>query len=137
VGTSGDGGRKIRESVRIKTNDPNRPYMEVAVTGMVEKFVEIKPAHIRFMGSAGKPLFMDVEIIPRKEYPFKIKRLEASDGAFIKYKFKEKCAEGKGRCVIRVENTKADKGSYVDSILIHTDSSLRPIIPIRISGRIL
>ena len=48
VSTGDDGGRRIRESVRIKTNDPNRAYIEIAVTGMVEVFAKIDPARVHF-----------------------------------------------------------------------------------------
>jgi hypothetical protein len=55
--TAGYGGKKIRESVRIQTNDPNRPWLGVVVTGMVEKFAEIRPERITLSGSAGQAAF--------------------------------------------------------------------------------
>jgi len=48
VGTSGDGGRKIRETVRIITNDPRKQGMNVVITGKVENFYIIEP----FMSNA-------------------------------------------------------------------------------------
>lgn len=109
----------------------------MAVTGRVEKFVEINPERIRLMGKAGETLATEVEIAPRKDYPFTIERMEAQDGTFIKYELKEKCTAGRGRCVIRVEYTKADKGRYMDRIVIHTDSLLSPVISIIVNDRIL
>jgi hypothetical protein len=123
--------------VQVKTNDPDRSIIEIAVTGMVEVFAEIKPARIHFMGNAGEPLAVEVEIVPRKDYPFSIKRIETHRGDFIKYEFIEKCTPGGGRCLLRVENTREQKGRYVDRILLHTDSPLRPVIPINVSGVIL
>ena len=106
------------------------------MTGMVEAFARIDPARVHLMGKAGDPLAIEVEIEPRKEYPFKITKVTAQNGSYIKYELKEDCKSG-GRCVLRVENTRSDEGRYVDRILIHTDSPLRPVIPINVSGVIL
>ena len=136
VSTGGYGGRKIREDVRIKINDPHRPDLVVTVTGVVEKFAEIRPERVRLMGTGDQPLSVRVEIIPRKEFRFKIQSIEAKKGHFIKYKLIETCDAGGNHCVIRIENTKKDKGRYLDAIYVKTDSRLRPVIPIYITGLI-
>jgi hypothetical protein len=132
--TAGYGGRKIRESVRIQTNDPNRQWLGVAITGMVEKFVEIRPERIILSGPGGQPLFAEVEIIPRKEYPFTIREVEVASGQFIKYEMNKIYAEEQNRYMIRVENTRVEKGRYVDSLNVRTDSDIRPKIHIHIIG---
>ncbi len=136
VSTRGYGGRKIKEDVRIKINDPHRPVLVVTVTGFVEKFAEIRPERVRLFGPPGLPLTTQVEIIPRKEYPFIIQGIEAKKGNFIKYELIETCGPGRKRCIIRIENTKPDKGRYLDAIYVKTDSRLRPVIPIYITGLI-
>lgn len=136
MSTGGDGGRKIRESVRIRTNDPNRPWLQVAVTGMVEKFAEIRPERVRLAGPADQPLFAEVEIVPRKDLPFTIEGVKAKSGDFIRYKWIERCSDGHDRCVLRVENTRKEKGRYVDAVYISTNSKLRPTIPIYVTGMI-
>lgn len=136
LNTEGYGGGRIRESVRIQTNDPNRPWIEIAVTGMVEKFAEIRPERVRLVGPAGSPLVAEVEIIPRKDLPFSIGEVKAKNGTFIKYELIERCTEGKNRCVIRVKNTRTEKGFYADALYIRTDSKLRPTIPIFVTGMI-
>lgn len=136
MSTGGDGGRKIRESVRIRTNDPNRPWLEVAVTGMVEKFAEIRPERVRLAGPADQPLFAEVEIVPRKDLPFTIEGVKAKKGDFIKYEWIKRCSDGHDRCVLRVENTRREKGRYVDALNISTSSALRPTIPIYVTGMI-
>lgn len=122
--------------MRIKTNDPNRPWLQVSVTGMVEKFAEIKPDRVRLAGPHGTTISAEVEIVPRKDYPFTIEEVKAKDGNFIKYTFIRRCAGGHGSCVIRVENTLAEKGRYVDALYVKTDSKLRPRIPIFVTGLI-
>ena len=104
------------------------------MTGVVEKFADIRPERIRLMGPAGTPLVAEVEIIPRKEYPFTVQNVKAKNGRFIKYEVKERCTDGRNRCVIRVENTREEKGRYVDSIMVRTDSPLRREISLFVIG---
>ena len=51
-------------------------------------------------------------------------------------RLKQRCAEGKDNCIIRVENTRAEKGRNIDALYVKTDSLLRPDIPIYITGAI-
>jgi hypothetical protein len=134
--TGGYGGQKVRESVRIQTNDPNMPWHQVAVTGMVEKFAQIQPERVRLAGPAGQPLFVEVEIIPRKDLPFTISQIKAKSGDFITYQLIERCTDGYDRCVLRVENTRKEKGRYLDALFLSTTSELRPTIVIYVSGMI-
>ncbi len=106
----------------------------MTVTGLVEKFADVRPERIHLVGPAGTPLVAEVEIIPRKEYPFIIRNVKAKNGRFIKYELKERCADSRNRCVIRVENTREEKGHYVDSIMVRTDSPLRREIPLYVIG---
>lgn len=103
---------------------------------MVEKFAEIRPERVRLSGQVDQRLFADVEIVPRKDLPFTIERVRAKSGEFIKYDWIKRCTEGHDRCVLRVENTRKDKGRYVDALYISTNSNLRPTIPIYITGMI-
>ncbi len=134
--TKGYGGKKVRESVSIVTNDPERPRLEVALTGQVETFAQIKPDRVYLAGPAGKPLSAEIEIVPRKDLPFAITRITARNGSFIAFEQTERCADGKNRCVIRVENTRTEKGHYSDALTVHTDSKTKPSFPIYISGTI-
>lgn len=136
VAKGGYGGQKIKEDVRIYTNDPHQPGLFLTMTGFVEKFAEIRPERVRLFGPSGRPLAVQVEIIPRKEYPFKIQGIEAKEGKFIKYELAETCKQGRDRCTIRIENTKTDKGRYLDAVYVKTDSPLRPLIPIYVTGMI-
>jgi hypothetical protein len=122
--------------VRIHTDDPDNPSIQAIITGRVEKFAEIQPERINLIGAQGQPISAEIVISPRKEYPFRIEGISVRDGSFIKYELKEQCADGNGRCVILVENTRADKGRYGDILSIRTDSPLRPELSIRVNGRI-
>ena len=120
--------------MRVKTNDPTRPWIDVAVTGQVEAFAQIQPERVVFSGKAGESLSMEIEIVPRKELPFTITRIDARKGEFISFEQTERCGDGKNRCVIRVENTRAEKGNYMDALFVHTDSKIKPSFPIYITG---
>jgi len=104
------------------------------MTGMVEKFADIRPERVRLAGIANQPVFVDVTITPRADLPFTIKKIKAKSGNYIRYELKQRCNERKAECVIRVENMRKDKGRYVDALFLQTDSQIRPTIPIFITG---
>jgi len=136
VHTAGYGGQTMRESIRIKTNDPGLSWFSVGVTGKVEKFVDIQPERVHLEGPAGRMLSAEVAIIPRPDHPFQIGQVRAKNGTFIKHELTQRCADGKNRCVIRVENTRKEKGRYIDVLLVETDSKIKPVIPIYVMGTI-
>ncbi len=124
----------MRELVRVQTNDPNRPWLEVVLTGRVESFAEVRPQRVKLAGAAGAPLVTDVEIIPRADYPFTIRDISARLGESIRYALTQRCTDGHDRCIIRIENISGTAGRYGDVISVRTDSSLKPVIPIFIVG---
>ena len=126
----------MKESVRIKTNDPNRPWLQVAVKGPVKKFAEIRPERINFRGAAGETLVAEVEIIPKPDFPFTIKGIRAGKDQFIKYELTKRCTDSRNSCLIQVKNIKKDKGRYADVLYIETDSRIKPEIPIYVMGMI-
>lgn len=122
--------------MHIETNDPSQPSLSLSVTGFVEKFAEINPERVRMVGPAGSLLFAEVRIVPRKEYPFTVGEVTVKNGTHIKYSVIRRCTDDDKRCVIRLENTRVEKGGYADVLYVSTDSSLRPTIPIYITGMI-
>lgn len=118
----------------METNDSQRPWIEVTVTGTVEKFADIKPERVHLVGPAGAPVSVELEVIPRKDYPFTIQGIEARGGNFITYELIRRCGEGKEGCTIRIGNKRMEKGRYTDVLYIITDSAIRPKIPIYITG---
>lgn len=122
--------------MRIHTDDPKKLVMEVAVTGMVEQIAEIQPNQVLMEGLQGEQLSAEVVITPNKKYPFSIKGLETQEGRGIKCELTERCAAGATRCVIKVENTRSEKGRFNDTIIVQTDNAVKPEIPIRVVRRI-
>ena len=135
--TGGYGGKKIRDTARIQTNDKTRPGLSVTVTGFVEKFADIRPERILLSGTAGKPIKGQVTIIQKAKYPFKILSSRARQGKYIKFDLtKDKRSNAMGY-VLTVENLKKENGRYADVIILKTNNKLRPEIPIYIVGNIL
>jgi len=120
--------------VRIQTDDPDRPWIEVAVTGIVEKFADVRPERVRLAGPAGTLLAVEVAIVPRADYPFTINRIQARRGEFIKYELVRQSSDGLPGWSIRIENTRQEPGRYVDTVYLHTDSAVRPTLPIHVTG---
>ena len=132
--TLGYGGKTIREGVRIRTNDPERPILGVAVTGFVDEFAQISKKHIRLSGSVSDLLSGQIIITPQKEYPFKIVDAKARDGRNISFSIKEEVKDGNFRYVLTVDNIRKEKGNYNDVINIFTSSELRRNIAIYVLG---
>ncbi|MFH1985964.1 MAG: hypothetical protein ABIL58_29360 [Pseudomonadota bacterium] len=134
VNTTGYGGQSLRQTVRIQTNDPGRPWISISMIGRVEKLLDIQPERIRLIGGADQTLTADVVITKRTDHPVTIEKLLAKNGRSIRYEWVQRCTAESGRCLIRVTNTQKEKGRYADVLYLVTDSDLRPTIPIFITG---
>jgi len=130
--TNGYGGRRVRESARIKTNDANRPWLDIAVTGLVENFAEINPPHLSLRGPVGAPLKAGVIIEPKEKYPFKITGSRARQGEYFKFELTEQMQAGRLQYVLAVETMRQAKGRYADIIYLDTDSPIKPRIQVPI-----
>ena len=137
LGTGSYGGKALKKTAIIHTNDPTNPKFTLTISGQVEKFVDLKPKYIRLTGYSGTQIAVPVTITPTAKYPFKIIEITARDDSFIKYTLTEgKSSEGNAYTLL-IENTKADKGRYMDILTLTTDSKIQPRITIRVYGNIL
>ena len=87
-------------------------------------------------GFVGDPIKGSVAIIPEKKYSFKILNLRAKDGKYIKYQLEETKESDTTAYKLNIENLKTDAGRYYDSIILETDSKIRPQIDVRVYGYI-
>ncbi|MBW2612809.1 MAG: hypothetical protein JRE12_10685, partial [Deltaproteobacteria bacterium] len=134
--TKGYSGRTLKKNIVVSTNDPKSPSITLSISGMVEKFVDIKPAYARLSGNAGQKISTLISIVPAKKYSFKITGISAMQDRDIQYFLTEKkFPEGDGYELV-VENRKTDKGSYHDVLSMKTDSSIQPVIKISVYGKI-
>jgi hypothetical protein len=136
VKTAGYGGREIRESVVVHTNDSRNPVMELLISGMVEVFAEIKPNNLNFKGKIGEPVTAVVEIVPRPDYPFTVKNVRAMNGQNIQLSMTNKAQTGRPVYELTVTASRQAPGRISDAIYIETDSPIRPKIQVPVSGMI-
>ena len=73
---------------------------------------------------------------PEKKYPFKILKASAKDGNNIKFELEEVELSAKGAYELKVENLKKDTGRYFDTIILHTDSQIRPQLMVKVYGNL-
>ena len=136
VNTRGYGGGKLHKQIVVLNNDPNTPKLRLGISGDVERFATIKPRHVRLFGNAGDTITQTVTIVPEKKYPFKILETKARAGQFIKYELKSEEGPAGTQYKLVIENTRQEKGRYMDSILLKTDSSIRPQLRVNVFGLI-
>jgi hypothetical protein len=126
----------MKKTAGVYTNDKNRPRMDLVITGQVEKFVTIRPRHINLRGFTGDAIKATVSLIPEKKYPFKILKVSAKDGNNIKVELEEVELSANGAYELKVENLKQDTGRYYDTIILETDSKIRPQLSVRVYGNL-
>jgi len=124
----------MRKTAGVYTNDKELPRQDLVISGPVEKFVTMQPQHANMRGFVGDPIKATVTIIPEKQYPFKILNLRAKDGKYIKYQLEETKESGTTAYKLNVENLKTEAGRYYDSIILETDSKIRPQLNVRVYG---
>ena len=126
----------MKKTAGVYTNDKNRPRMDLVISGQVEKFVTIRPKHINLRGYTGDVIKATVSLIPEKKYPFKILKVSAKDGNNIKFELEEVELSANGAYKLKVENLKHDTGRYYDTIILETDSKIRPQLSVRVYGNL-
>ena len=126
----------MRKTAVVYTNDKNRPRMDLVISGQVEKFANIQPKHVNLRGYAGDSITASVSLIPEKKYPFKILKVRAKDGNNIKFEIEEVAQAENRAYTLKVENLKKDTGRYFDTIILETDSKIRPELSVRVYGNL-
>ena len=124
----------MRKTAGVYTDDKKHPQQDLIISGQVEKFVTIRPQHANMRGTVGDSVKSTVTIIPEKKYPFKILNLRAKDGKYIKYQLEETKESNTFAYRLNIENLKTDAGRYYDSIILETDSKVRPQLSVRVYG---
>jgi hypothetical protein len=124
----------MKKTAGVYTNDRSRPRQDLVISGPVEKFATIRPQHISLRGYAGDNINGTVTIIPEKKYAFKILEARAIKGHNINVKLDEVKKSGAQAYELKVENLKKQTGRYYDTIILTTDSEIRPELSVRVYG---
>ena len=124
----------MKKNAGVHTNDRNRPRMNLVISGPVEKFVTIYPRHVNLRGYVGDSIISSVTLIPEKKYPFKILNVRARNGKYISYQLEEIKKSDNTAYEIKVQNLKQETGRFYDTIILETDSKIRPQLDVKVYG---
>jgi hypothetical protein len=124
----------MKKTAGVYTNDKNRPRQDLIISGPVEKFATIRPKHVSLRGYAGDPIKGQVSIIAEKKYPFKIIDARAQDGKNITFQLDDVKKSNGQAYELKVENLREKTGRYYDTIILKTDSKVRPELKVRVYG---
>lgn len=75
-----------------------------------------------------------VSIIPEKKYPFKILDAKAQSGQNISVQLDEISKSNGTAYELKVENISQKSGRYYDTIILKTDSKVRPELDVKVYG---
>jgi hypothetical protein len=124
----------MKKTAGVYTNDKSRPRQDLVISGLVEKFVSIRPQHVSLRGYAGDTIKGKVTITLEKKYPFKILDARAQSGENINFELDEINKNGSPGYELNVENLRQKTGRYYDTIILKTDSEIRPELNVRVYG---
>jgi len=110
--------------------------MTLRISGQVEKVVSITPKKVRLTGYLENKISATVKIVPEKKFAFKVKSSKAEKGKKISFDLTETENSKTTEYLLKVTNLSKEKGRYFDTIVLETDSKVRPKIKIRVYGNI-
>jgi len=104
---------------------------------MVNHFARMTPAYARLVGQAGTDIKKEITITREKAYPFKILQAKARNGSDIAFDLQEFSKTDGNGYVLTISNKKMAAGRYADSVILTTDSSIKPTITIPVYGQVI
>ena len=97
----------------------------------------MEPAYARLVGAAGTDITKAITITREKAYPFKIIDAKARNGKDIAFDFREFSQADKDGYILTIANKKTSAGRYADSVILTTDSQIKPKITVPVYGQIV
>ncbi|MCF8069288.1 MAG: hypothetical protein K9L30_11945 [Desulfobacterales bacterium] len=128
----------MSKPVIVFTNDPEKPKTTLSVIVDVDKVVSISPQFVRINGKVSQKLSAKVTIAPTEKYAFSIISSEiiGNGEENILVDITSLSRPSGTSYILTIDNIKATPGSYLDTILLRTDSEVRPEIEIKVYGNI-
>lgn len=134
--TRGKNG-SVRESLRVYTNDPDRPQFNFMLEGTVKRFAVIDPRRVRLHGVSGEKITQLVTVMPEEGEAFKIVETSTTKTEDFRYAMTEIELDGKKAFQFLIENTRTMPGRYFDYITAITDKPEYFPIMIPVGGNIM
>jgi len=126
----------MHKTVVVETNDPLYPNKPLTISGFVETLYRSSKRQIVLQGSPGAAITDALTITPAEKFPFKIVDGWLQDGRFASLEWHAKPNGDNTIYRIKVGNLKESPGRYIDTIHLKTDSTIQPVIKIRVLGQI-
>jgi hypothetical protein len=105
--------------------------VQLLVRGQVDRFAAINPRTLSLRGQAGEILQGAVSIVPEDKYPFKLISAKARSGQ-LKVGLNEEKEGERSVYTLSVENLRSEAGSFNDTVVLKTDSPLKPELDVRV-----
>ncbi|WP_028323208.1 DUF1573 domain-containing protein [Desulfatirhabdium butyrativorans] len=131
--TNGYGGQRITKTATIETSSVEVPSVALTLIGQVDIFARVEPQRLSLRGKAGEALSGKVRIVRLPQYPFRIVETRARTGSDIAFQL----AETAGGYELDVKAIRNQPGRAFDTILMKTDSPVKPELQVSVYLQIL
>jgi Protein of unknown function (DUF1573) len=126
---------QFKKETRVRLNDPERPMLNLVMTGVAQPFIEIKPSHIvRLRGAPGEDIRGQVRFISHLPTPWNITDYRTTIPQKIEVTLNPE-VPGK-EYVLEVRNKSREAGPYAGLVELFTDSKERPRLIVRVFGEL-
>jgi hypothetical protein len=136
LNTFGYGGKTLKKTIKVYTNDKENPVSDITIAGEVKKFANVSPARVMLNGEVGQSLKVAVKISPVSKGLFEIAEAKADQGKDIRFTLTDGEETGNKVYTLGIENTRTTAGRYHDIIRLLTTSKVQQEILIPIWGNI-
>lgn len=129
----------MQKTATVFTNDPENPKVDLIIRGDVKEFATIRPSRVRMAGKVGDDVSTTVTVTPAEEFPFSVLEVKPLKEGNVKVELAEapESAEAtRKQYKVTVTNLKQEKARYFDTIVLKTDSDVRPELKISVYGNI-
>jgi len=127
--------QQFKKETKIRLNDPERPMVQLVMTGLALPFIEILPSHIvRLRGAPGEEVKGQVTFISHLPTPWEIMEYRTSIPDKIEVTLKPE-VPGK-EYVLEVRNKSREAGAYAGLVELFTNSKERPRLIVRVFGEL-
>jgi hypothetical protein len=126
---------QFKKEAKVMLNDPERPQLNLVMTGVAQPFIEIQPSHIvRLRGSPGEVIQGQVHFTSHLPAPWKITEYRTTIPDKIEVTLKPEVPDK--QYVLEVRNKSQQTGPYAGVIELFTTSKERPRLIVRVFGEL-
>lgn len=129
----------MQKTATVFTNDPENEKVDLIIRGDVKEFANIQPSRVRMAGKVGDDVSSTVTVTPAEEFPFSVVGVKPLKEGNVKVEMVEEPvsdADDRKQYKVTVTNLKQEKARYFDTIVLKTDSDVRPELKISVYGNI-